>query len=188
MKINQNNYSLNASTLIKKNTEDDIKNCPFCGVDHTFLINQDTVISFFPDNNDLTPVELKVLDHAVKLELFNGEFYETACQQSKNSALSYLFKDLSRIEFMHAKIHKQLGGFDVLPTLHKPDYSRLDSDILLLDEVAKREQHAITFYKKKSKMVTHPMIKKVFKALSEVEKQHEMIALENKENEKNCRL
>ncbi len=182
MKVNINNYSLNASTLIEKNTQSDIKNCPFCGVDHSFLIHTDEVYQIPSD--DLTHQELKILDHAVKLEVFNGEFYEKACQLAKNTALSYLFKDLSRIEFMHAKIHKDLGGFGALPTLHKPDYSRLDSDILLLDEAAKREKHAITFYRKKSKVITNPIIIKVFQALSDVEKQHEIITLENKEMEK----
>lgn len=182
MKINQNNFNFNASTLIEKNTEKNIKYCPFCGVDASYLVYTDEIYQINSDN--LTDQELEILDHAVKLEIFNSEFYKEACQLAKDNILSYLLKELSRIEFMHARIHKNLGGFDSFPTLHKPDYSRLDSDILLLDEATKREHHAIEFYKKKSTLVSSPIIKKVFKALSDVERQHEVITQDNKKVKK----
>lgn len=182
MNINSNNYMLNGYSLIEKNQEKNIKSCPFCGVDQSFLIHSGEIYKV--SSNDLTAQEIKVLDHAVKLEVFNGEFYKEASQLAKDKNISNLFSDLSKIEFMHAKIHKNLGGFDLLPTLQKPDYStRLDSDLLLLDEATKREHHAIEFYKKKSCLVNNPVLLKVFKALSDVEKQHEMIA-QNNVNEK----
>lgn len=174
MEVNKNNFGFNASTLVEKNTENDIKSCPFCGVDASFLIREG---AYDLSPGDLTDEELNILDHATKLEVFNGEFYSAACQLAKDKHLSYLFKDLSRIEFMHAKVHKSLGNFPQLPKLHKPDYLRLDSDVLLLGEATKREQHAIAFYRKKSALITNPIILKVFDALSQVEKQHEVIAL-----------
>ena len=111
----------------------------------------------------------------MKLEVFNGEFYEEASKLAKCENNKKMFKDLSNIEFMHAKVHKRLGGFKKLPKLRKPDYKRLESDEVLLEEANKLEKHAIHFYDKYSKEVDSSIVKEVFNALSEVEKQHIII-------------
>ncbi|QZY53695.1 ferritin family protein [Crassaminicella profunda] len=174
MNINSNTYDLNNYSFVEKNEKGRIINCPFCGVSKIYLDDEKEI---YYVEEDLDQESLEVLDHAMKLEVFNGEFYKEASNLAENDEIKKLFKDLSNIEFMHARVHKRLGGFEQLPKLHKPDYhARLNTDKLLLEEAYKREEHAIAFYKKNSTNVCSKLIKEIFKALSDVEKQHEIIA------------
>ncbi|MCT4593826.1 MAG: metal-iron-binding protein [Anaeromicrobium sp.] len=179
MNINLKNYKLNENTFLEKNEKDHIINCPFCGVGKVYLDNNSPL--FKVESEDLDKETLKVLDKAMKLEVFNGEFYKEASQLAQNNEIRELFRELSFVEFMHAKVHKILGGFKEMPNLHKPDYTKHDNDDLLLEEARKREKHAIEFYNKNSKIVSSPVIKEVLQALSQVEKQHEIIAESRKE-------
>lgn len=56
---------------------------------------------------------LNILDHAVKLEIFNGDFYAEASKICSNKENSDIFKALSNIEYMHARIHQRLGDLSV---------------------------------------------------------------------------
>lgn len=181
MNINPKSYNLNNYSFLEKNTEGRIINCPFCGVGKIYLDDEDNI--YMVENKVLDEESLRVLDHAMKLEVFNGEFYEEASRLADNMELKEIFKDLSKIEFMHARIHKRLGGFKELPKLHKPDYTRHNTDDLLLTEANHREEHAILFYGKNSKKVSNDIIKQVFSALSDVEKQHEIITKRHLGNE-----
>lgn len=168
MKITDKIYNLNNSSFIDKNTIENIKYCPFCGVEKDYIKDEKEILNVSNLDNNTK----KILDHAMKLEVFNGEFYKQASTLAKSEEYKKMFKDLSNIEFMHAKVHKRLGGFDKLPILRKIDYSRLDSDLLLLEEANKREKHAILFYQKYIKETDNQTIKNIFNALSDVEKQH----------------
>lgn len=173
MKINEKNYSLNGYTFIEKNKEDSIINCPFCGVSESYLDREGEVYEVNSKSLDIE--SLKILEKAMKLEVFNGEFYEEASRLAADEEIRTTFKQLSSIEFMHARIHKRLGGFEKLPKLFRPDYTRHNTDDLLLEEANKREQHAISFYNRNCINVSSNEIKEVFKALSDVEKQHVVV-------------
>lgn len=174
MKVNEASYNLNECTFVDKNEKDRIINCPFCGVGKIYLNSQKPIYSI--NSKVLDKQTKKILDNAMKLEVFNGEFYEEASRLAKSEYAKQLFKDLKNIEFMHARIHKNLGGFTELPKLRRPDYSRHETDELLLQEAYKREKHAIDFYQKNIDIILNDTIKEIFKALSEVEKQHMTIA------------
>jgi len=172
MNININNYDFNNTTMVEKNIENNIINCPFCGVNRLY----------FDNNLDLHKTEnldsniISIFDKAMKLEIFNGQFYKEASKMAKAEDIKKLFKELSNIEYMHAKIHKKLGGLKIEPNLFKPDYSKHDTDELLLKEASKREEHAIAFYNKYMREVSSEFVKDVFKALIDVEKQHKHIS------------
>lgn len=178
MRIKANSYDLNSYSFTEKNEKGKIVNCPFCGVEKIYLDNEKKIYEV--DNRSLDKESLKILDHAMKLEVFNGEFYEEASRLAKDEDVKQTFKDLKNIEFMHARIHKRLGGFEKLPKLHKPDYTRYNTDDLLLKQAHKREEHAILFYKIKVQGVNSNTVKEVFKALSNVEKQHMVITSNNR--------
>ncbi|WP_425448363.1 ferritin family protein [Dethiothermospora halolimnae] len=173
MNITANSYNLNNSTFINENKKENIINCPFCGVDIIYIDKKKDIYDV--DEDKLNAESLKILDKAMKLEVFNGEFYREASKLAKDKKVKKMLKDLSNIEFMHAKIHKRLGGFKELPKLRKPDYTKHNTDQLLLIEANKREKHAISFYNRKSKEISNEIIIEVFKALSDVEKQHMVI-------------
>lgn len=179
MKINEKNYNKNECSYVHKNEKNLIFSCPFCGVDHKCLESDLSYERYMVEEKDLDEKSLKTLDKAMKLEIFNAEFYEEAYHLAQKENIKQLFKDLKNIEIMHAQIHKRLGRFDVLPKLHRPDYTKHNTDQLLLQETQKREKHASKFYIKNSKMVSSSVLKKVFKSLSEVETQHKWIAENN---------
>ncbi|WP_202707239.1 ferritin family protein [Sporosalibacterium faouarense] len=180
MIIGSNSLYINQHSFMEKNSENKILSCPFCGVGISYLDDKKDVYNEKIDN--LNEETKKVLEKAMKLEVFNGDFYREASLLAENDEIKQTFKDLSNIEFMHARIHKRLGSFNNLPTLRKIDYKRHDSDKLLLIEANKREQHAIAFYNMNSKIVNSNIIKQVFTALSSVEKGHVIITEErNKE-------
>ncbi|WMJ79220.1 ferritin family protein [Clostridium sp. MB40-C1] len=170
MSINDNNYKINNSAFIHGNDDNYIRYCPFCGVDEIYLKEDGKAY-----NVELTLLDtntIKILDHAMKLEVFNGDFYVEASKLVKDEVLKKRFSDLSKIEYMHANIHKRLGSFRELPQLNKPDYTRYTTDKEFLKIAKKREEHAVEFYNKYSKQVNSTIVEKVLKALSKVENEH----------------
>lgn len=170
MKIDERNYNFNYSGIINKNDRENIVTCPFCGVAADCLtLEEDT---YFNTVKDIDSVTLKILDHAMKLEVFNGEFYREAASLASKESLKNMFEALSKIELMHARVHQKLGGFEKLPVLQKIDYSKLNSDSILIESARKREEHAIAYYSKYINDLCDDRIKTVFNALSAVEKEH----------------
>lgn len=170
MEINKMNYSFNKEAFIQVNSPDNIKFCPFCGAITDYLIEDGKELNY--DEVNLDSNALTIIDHAVKLEIFNGDFYKKASKITKNYEIKKMFEALSRIEFMHARIHKKIGGFKIDPVLRDMDYSKYDSDEVLLDMACKREKHAVEYYHKYEKDIEDKVIKKVFEVLSSVEKEH----------------
>ncbi len=173
MKISKDSYDLNKHSFVKGNLDGNIIFCPFCGVENLYLDCEKEIYKISSDYLD--EKTKKVFDMAMKLEVFNGEFYEEASRLAKSDKVKNMFKDLSNIEFMHARIRKRLGGFKKLPKLRKPDYTRHDTDEKLIEEAHKREKHAIVFYKKYSDKIANDLVKEVFGALADVEKEHMII-------------
>lgn len=177
MAVNDKNYELNKESFMDSNSIDDIKYCPFCGAPVEYLIQGGKELIF--DRSSLNDNALRIIDHAVKLEIFNGDFYKKAAVIAKDSKVKKMFQALSKIEFMHARIHKKIGGFKEDPVIADMDYSKYDSDEILLEMACKREKHAVEYYEKYSKEIEDENIKKIFAALSKVEEEH--IELTSKE-------
>ncbi|WP_346928819.1 ferritin family protein [Clostridium sp.] len=170
MNINEKNYDFNSFAFLNINSIDNIVYCPFCGVSSIYLSNSDKVIEV--DSKNLDENTLKILDHAVKLEIFNGEFYKEAAKTAKSEKISKAFQALSKIEIFHSKVHMGLGGFTKTPTLSKINYDKYDSDEALLKLAKEREEHAVYYYERYKNEVCDENVKKVFEALIEVEKDH----------------
>lgn len=170
MNLDEKNYNFNSSGILNKNHNDIFTSCPFCGAGSSYLLSEgNTIFNYIKGVDSVTR---RILDHAMKLEVFNGEFYKEASTLAADESVKEMFNALSRIELMHARIHQRLGGFDKLPVLQKIDYSRLKSDTELLQLAQKREEHAVAYYSKYIVQVSDNRIKTVFSALSEVEKEH----------------
>jgi rubrerythrin len=171
MVINEKNYLINGEAIPKHNREDDVLYCPFCGAVHEYF-GEDKSKIYNVNSDELDEQTLKILDHAMKLEVFNGDFYKIAAEMAENKEVKRMFEGLSRIEYIHARVHQRLGGFKELPTLSKINYNKYDSDDALLELAAQREKHAVEYYNKYSKEVCHEIIVEVFEALSKVEMNH----------------
>lgn len=164
----------NKYSFLKHNEDNNIRYCPFCGVDKEYLTNEGHVYKI--DINSLDNQSLTIIDKAMKLEAFNSEFYGDASKIATDDKIKILFEHLSNIELMHAKVHQSLGGFKNLPKLAKPDYSRHNTDLLLLKEAHNREKHAIAFYNKNIDNISNGTVQDIMRALVAVENEHIDIA------------
>ena len=170
MEINEKNYDFNELAFNNRNSINNIIYCPFCGVSEIYLSKEDEAITV--ESNLLSENALKILDHAVKLELFNGDFYNTAARMSKSQEVKDIFEALAKIEIFHSKIHQRLGGFTKAPNLNKVSYDKYNSDNALLELAKQKEEHAVFFYEKYKNEVDDTNLFKIFEALADVEKEH----------------
>lgn len=171
MEINNKNMNMNKHALIHKNKEEQIVYCPFCGANHEYLINEDKFAKC-KIYDELNIETKKILDHGVKLELFNSDFYKKASSLADKDELKAMFLDLSRIEKMHAMIHFKLGGFNILPKLTEINYDKYKNDNLLVEQAILREKHAVQFYKKYLPIIDSKAIRDILIVLLEIEKEH----------------
>ena len=176
MKINIDNFDVNKEGLLEENEREGIKCCPFCGVTSKYLKIEDEIFAqngmFSVDAESLDENTLLILDHAMKLEVFNSEFYKSAAKLAHSDIVKKTFESLSKIEKMHAIVHQKLGGFKGLPKLVEIDYSKHKNDKSLMQLAENRETHAAIFYEKYSKEISNSILKEVFVALAEVERGH----------------
>lgn len=170
MNINEKNFYINSSAFLEKNKEDKIIYCPFCGVGEIYLSNSGQ--TYTVDSKLLDENALKIIDHAVKLEIFNGDFYRKASEMAKSNEVKETFSALSKIEMFHAKIHFKIGGFSDFPKLAEINYDKYDTDKALLEAAKVREKHAVGYYDKYKHEIKDKTLINIFDALSEVEKEH----------------
>lgn len=170
--IDDKNFDINSAAFIDKNTKDGIIYCPFCGVNEVFLSSSENGKVFSVSSSEFDESTLRILDHGVKLEMFNGDFYAVAAKKAVNVELKDMFKALCSIEKMHARVHFKLGGFSKFPVLSKVSYEKYDSDAALLELANIKERHAVSFYEKNECKINNEIVKKVFRALCDVEKGH----------------
>lgn len=178
MDININNFNINSKGLLEDNESECIKYCPFCGV-NTKYIKVESKEIFEGPVGCLDPSTLLIIDHAMKLEIFNSDFYKSAAVLARSIEVKETFEALSKIERMHAIVHMKLGGFKELPKLIDIDYSKHKTDKSLMKLAEDREIHASQFYEKNLKKIVNLNVEKVFTALSEVERDHIKIAKSN---------
>lgn len=174
MKITTSNFGMNNESLLEENEREHIKYCPFCGVLAKYLKSEGE--KYRVNAEELDDNTLLILDHAMKLEIFNYEFYKAAVKIAHSDHVKEIFRALSNIERMHAIVHQNLGSFNELPKLVHIDYSKHKNDKSLMELAENREIHAVEFYQKHLKEINNSIIKEVFVALSEVERTHIQIA------------
>lgn len=173
--INENNFGVNSVVFNEKNKIDNIINCPFCGVGQEFLSKDMEVLSV--DSKSLDESTLNILDHAVKLEIFNGNFYRKAAKKAKSKKTKELFTALSTVEMMHAKIHFKIGGFKNMPILADVCYDKYKDDKALLVLANIKEKHAVSFYEKYKNKIKDEVIIRIFEAVCNVERQHIILTI-----------
>ena len=106
MIINEKNYDKNNASFLDENSNERIVRCPFCGVSERYISDDEGIVF---DKINLDEKTKKVSDMGMKLEIFNSEFYLEASKQTNDKRLKKMFKDLSNIEMMHARVHKNLA-------------------------------------------------------------------------------
>lgn len=170
MEININNLHFNQEALWKRNEGGQILSCPFCGAQESSF---EKIAAAKEDTAEhLDERTLTILDHAMKLEVFNSDFYKQAALLAEKAEVKKMFEALSSIERMHARIHQRLGRFQALPALQQLDYSKYKVDESLLEAAAIREKHAVEYYHKFGREVCSERIRRIFEVLSFIESEH----------------
>ncbi|MFA9397540.1 MAG: ferritin family protein [Clostridiaceae bacterium] len=175
MIIDENNLLVNNESFIEKNTLEKIIHCPFCGAPKEYLKKQGEHL--ICEDIKIEEDDKKIILKAMKLEIFNGDFYKEAALLAKDINVVKMFKALSRVEYTHANIHRKLVDLDILPKLSKPDYKKYNTDVLLIEQANIRERHAVKFYEKNTKNIKSSKLNIILKELANVEDEHVKLTL-----------
>lgn len=146
-------------------------NCPFCGAKAEYLVD---VAAWVDENTTierLSDISRGNLEKALQLEVNNSPFYYDAMMKTRDAELQGIFKYLSKIEKEHASAVKKILKCE-LPRPEPGKEVSTDNDRDNLAAAHEREKAATAFYKKSAEEAIEPRIKKVFKALSEIESDH----------------
>lgn len=171
MMISEKSLSYNQEALTAYNTPEDVRYCPFCGAHKKhFTLDKEDVYKI--EEGELTQDEMRSLDHASKLEVFNGDFYAEASERSVREENKKMFKALSNIEYVHARVHLRLLGRKEMPKINKMTYERLKNDEDFMNEANTREKHAVKFYNKSIEGSENEIVKKVMECFAEIESDH----------------
>lgn len=146
-------------------------NCPHCGALRKYLVPA----AEWSDENltitGLSDVSRQNLEKALQLEVNNAPFYRDASANAKTVEMQSVFKCLGKIEAEHASLVRKILGCEFpKPEPGREKASGDDTENLRLAH--EREVFAAGFYLRASENAPEPRVKKVFKALSEIEGDH----------------
>jgi rubrerythrin len=145
-------------------------NCPFCGALEKYIV-------FAEDWTETEPVEISDvsksdLQHALMIENNSALFYECSHEISMSAELSSMFKALTKMEYEHASIVRELLGIPK-PEEKEDNRGRCHAmDQLNLRDAGDREKSAIDFYTQAADRATQERVKEIFTAFAEIEALH----------------
>jgi len=144
--------------------------CPFCGAAQEYF----TVPGLFLASEDsIQPTELERsdLEMAIEIERSNARFYVAMAALTGDEVLSSAYKRLSRIEAEHCSLFSRMLGRPKPDDLATPDGNPA-SWCEAIEESARREAQAATFYAEVMGRATNERMREVFEAVSAVERDH----------------
>ena len=145
--------------------------CPYCGGAGEFLV---PAVEWVDENRsvgELSALSQRNLERALQLEVDNGPFYSEAMDHADTIELEGAFKYLSKVEREHASvIRKILGGELLAPSADRPrGIADTDANLRTARQL---ELEAIAFYSQASAEAVEERVRRVFRALAEVETDH----------------
>lgn len=143
------------------------KNCPFCGAHKKYIKEAKKAKVNF--DVDLNEKDRENVEHALQVEISNSAFYFCTAGKTDDEEGKLLFKALAKIEAEHAAIWKKILKLDAIPKKEEQCHTANREN---LEESHARETRAIEFYQKAAEEAKNKRVKKIFKALIEVETDH----------------
>lgn len=145
--------------------------CPHCGSAGEYLVPAAQWVDENRSLGELSVPSRANLERALQLEVDNDVFYGEAMEQADGVELEGVFKYLRKIEREHASvIRKVLVG--ELPALSADRPRGVHDTDANLRTARQLELEAIAFYSAASAEAAEERVRRVFKALAEVETDH----------------
>lgn len=142
-------------------------NCPFCGAHRNDIKEaKDAEVSFDVELNDKDKANA---EHALQVEVSNTAFYFCAAKETDDEEGKLLFKALGKVEAEHASIWRKILKLDKVPEANDACHK---SNRENLEDSHARETKAIEFYGKAAEEAENERVKRIFKALIEIETDH----------------
>ncbi len=144
------------------------ENCPYCGAHQEYLKKLEKYERLMP--KEVSEKSRKNVLEAIELEIDNAKFYACAAKKTESESDAAIFKRLGKIEAEHAEALAEV--IDV-PEEEIPSYEKCSKDALEnYREAHKREDRAIKAYSRFASEAEEPEVRKLFKAIVEIEKDH----------------
>lgn len=145
--------------------------CPHCGSVAEYLVPAAAWVDENCSLGELSPVSRRNLERALQLEVDNDMFYGEAMEHADTVELEGVFKYLRKIEREHASvIRKVLMGEFPAPSAGRP--RGVDDTGVNLTTARRLELEAIAFYAEAAAEAVEERVRRVFRALTEVEIDH----------------
>ncbi|MEM4268269.1 MAG: ferritin family protein [Candidatus Woesearchaeota archaeon] len=142
--------------------------CPWCGAYKKYIVEAKDYKETF--DVKLKEIDMQNVQKALEIELSNASFYFCAAKKSDTEEGQQLFKALGKVEAEHASIWTKILK------AQKQDIPQVDScaneTISNLKESHDREERAIKFYTDAANQSKNGRVKKIFRALIDVENDH----------------
>lgn len=143
-------------------------NCPFCGAHQNFMVPVDD----YRDFKDLSTDNSRAnLERALELEIGNAQFYRAAAAAGDNEPIQQMFRALAKIEAEHASTIAKWLKIDK-PAAAQEVGTAQDTALANVEESKQREERASAFYAQAAGEAMEKGVAKLFRALSEIEKDH----------------
>jgi len=144
-----------------------VDRCPYCGADGENLKSAAQYLDY--GEIEMSEESRKNCEHALELEKTNTAFYRKAAANAENQINNSIFKRLGKHESEHAELLADMMG---IGEGDLPDVDIPETDTECFEKANDHEQKAINFYLKVARNAPEARIKKVFRALSDIEMEH----------------
>jgi rubrerythrin len=145
--------------------------CPHCGSVGEYLVPAAEWVDENRSLGELSPVSRRNLERALHLEVDNDAFYGEAMEHADTVELEGVFKYLRKIEREHASVIRKILTGD-LPELSADRPRGVDDTTANLATARRLELEAIVFYTQAGVEAVEERVRRVFRALTEVETDH----------------
>jgi rubrerythrin len=145
--------------------------CPYCGAAGKQLVSAAEWIEY--GKLELNEKDLDKCRTALGFEVSNWTFYQCCARKAESIFTRAIFKRLAKHEMEHAELLARMMGGEI-PGF--TDESCPDTDRDKFEEAHLREHRAIKYYLHAAAESSHPRVKEVFRALSEIEVEHLQIS------------
>ena len=145
--------------------------CPYCGSAAEYLV---PAAAWMDENlalGELSPVSRRNLERALQLEVDNDAFYGEARDKADTVEFEGVFKYLQKIEREHASVIRKILKREV-PPLSAGRPRAVDDTVVNLTTARRLEIEAIDFYGEAAREAGEERVRRVFRALTEVETDH----------------